>query len=142
MRRALRAALRENMRQGGARARMLARLGALLDDLSRHADGARGDLAEAGREHLGGGGARARDRAAVRRARGLERLEARLRGVVDDEEQRGARRAADEGGADAPVNSLESAGSPEAALGLQAGLDGVEGKEESVNGCASDGTGL
>lgn len=63
-------------------------------------------------------------------------VELLLHALVSDEEQGGARRGADDGAADAIVDSAETAGGPEAGGGLEAGFEGVEGEERGVDCCA------
>jgi hypothetical protein len=115
---------------------MLLGLGALLDDFGRHADGAGGDFAETGGEHVAGGLAETRIVGVCGgRARGGGGFDA----VVDDEEERCARGGADDRGPDAVVDAPEAAGGPEAGRGLEAGFDRVEGEEGGVDGGAGYG---
>jgi hypothetical protein len=59
-----------------------------------------------------------------------------LHALVGDEEQGGAGRGAYDCTTDAIVDSAEAAGGPEAGGGLEAGFEGVEGKERGVDCCA------
>ena len=52
-----------------------------------------------------------------------------LHAIISDEEQRSARRGADDSGADARVDAAEAAGGPEPGRGLETGFEGIEGKE-------------
>jgi hypothetical protein len=63
-------------------------------------------------------------------------VELLLHALVGDEEQGGAGRGADDGAADAIVDSAEAAAGPEAGGGLEAGFEGVEGEERGVDCCA------
>ena len=67
-----------------------------------------------------------------------------LDGIVGDKEERSTRRGAEEYGPKAGVNAAEAAGvgGGEAPLGLQAGLEGVQGKKGRINGDASGCPGL
>lgn len=103
---------------------MQPRLGALLDDLCGHADGAGGDLSRAAREHVHEGALAVEGRAA-----GEEGLD----GLVGAEEEGCSGRGAHDGGADAAIDSGEAAGGEEAGRGLEAGLEGVEGEEGEVD---------
>jgi hypothetical protein len=116
-------------------------LGALLDHLGRDADGARGDFAEGGGEHvdcrresggLGGG------------AWCLWAEQGAFDAVVDDEEGCGGGHGAEEGGGETGVHGADCAREGVAGfeegtgvtgveeLGLEAGFYGVEGVEGEI----------
>ena len=141
----------EDVGEGGERARMLARLGSLLDDFGRNPHGAGSDLAQAGCQHVhtglpspGGIGGVLDEGLAlgiVGYGRGRGR-EVSLDGVVGDEEEGCARGGADDGAADAAVDAGEAARGREAARGLEAGFEGVERVEGEVDGGACEAAGL
>lgn len=134
----------------GARAAVVPRLRALLDDLGGHAHGARGDLAQArGRHVLEGLHPRAAPPAAPSHrspychshavvvvveppppARARQHV---LDALVGAEEEGGAGRGAHDGGAHAAVHAAEAARGEEAGAGLQAGLERVEREEGEVD---------
>jgi hypothetical protein len=68
------------------------------------------------------------------------RSESAFHPVVGHEEESGAGRGADDGGADAAVDACEAAGGEEAAAGLEAGLEGVDGVEGEVYCGACEGS--
>lgn len=68
--------------------------------------------------------------------------ESALDAVIGDEEERGARRGADDGRADATVDATEAARGDEALAGLQARLERVEREEREVDSGAGNGSGL
>lgn len=73
---------------------------------------------------------------AGRRLAGFRVIKLLLHTLIRDEEERSSRRGADDSAADAIVDSPEAARGPEAGGGLQAGFEGVEGKEAGVDCCA------
>lgn len=119
---------------------MLPGLRALLDHLGRHPNSAGGDLTQARRDHVLH---RQRPLVALLRRRGAPppRRQARLDVLVRDEEERGAGRGADYGGAHAGVDASEAAGGAEGRRGLEARLQRVEGVEGEVDGRAGQGAG-
>lgn len=112
MRGAVRRALIQDMRQRAQAARVLQRLGALLDDLGRDTDSARSDLAGRRSEHVGQGlVAGVVARLFVGLALGIVGYGGRgmgqraLERVVGDEEEGGAGSGADNRAADAAVDA-------------------------------------
>jgi hypothetical protein len=68
---------------------------------------------------------------------GLAAEEDALRGVVCDEEERGAGGGSDERGSDAPIYAAETASAEEVIwTGLETGFERVEGEKGEVNCCA------
>ena len=141
----------QDVGEGGERARMLARLGSLLDNFGGHSDGAGSDLAETGSQHVHAGlPASAAVGAVLYEGLPLSIVgngwgrggEVALDGVVGDEEESCAGGGADNGAADAAIDAREAARGREAGRGLEAGLEGVERVEGEVDGGACEAAGL